>query len=252
MTSDSSTSAVFATAPALKTSAWVQIADSIAQAIAQGRYTPGEKLPSEHSLAEEFKVNRHTVRRSLASLNRQGLLKVIQGSGTYVEEFAVDLVINRRASHQQSLALAGLRGGLQLLSEQTLRANTTQARALKVPVRSALLKLTILGEAQGRPLHFSERLFPLPRFQQLTEVVVATGSISAGFKSCGVSDYSRVESRVSAQMPSELVAQHLRQPSSRPVLWVESTNVDEAGLPIEFASTWFAGDRVKLTVTNQQ
>jgi GntR family phosphonate transport system transcriptional regulator len=27
-------------------------------------------------------------------------------------------------------------------------------------------------------------------------------------------------------------------------------NVDTAGIPIEFATTWFAGDRVKLTVTH--
>jgi GntR family phosphonate transport system transcriptional regulator len=235
-----------------KISAWSHIAETLASAIAQGQFAPGQKLPSEHNLAQEFGVNRHTVRKSLASLCRQGLLRVTQGSGTYVEEFAVDLMINRRSSHHQSLALAGLKGGLQVLSEQTLRANTQQAKSLQVPVRSALLKLTILGEAQGRPLHFSERLFPLPRFQGLAKVIEATGSISAGFKSCGVLDYHRTESRVSAHMPSEVVALHLRQPVSRPVLWVESTNVDQSGSPIESASTWFAGDRVKLTVNHKE
>jgi GntR family transcriptional regulator, phosphonate transport system regulatory protein len=31
---------------------------------------------------------------------------------------------------------------------------------------------------------------------------------------------------------------------------VTSVNVDSAGVPIEFASTWFAGDRVRLTVSH--
>jgi len=230
-------------------SAWSSIASSISNAIANGTYTPGQRLPSENSLALEFNVNRHTVRRALAYLYRQGLLKIIQGSGTYVEEFAVDLVINKQASHRQSLALAGLRGGLSVLTSKTLRANATQAKLLKVPVRSSLLMLTILGEAQDRPLHFSERWFPLPRFQKLNDIVRQTGSISAGFRSCGVTHYTRNESRVSAQMPSALVAKNLRQPQSRPVLWVESINVDEFGVPIEYASTWFAGDRVKLTLS---
>ncbi|MGA8784451.1 MAG: UTRA domain-containing protein, partial [Polaromonas sp.] len=57
-------------------------------------------------------------------------------------------------------------------------------------------------------------------------------------------------SRITAQIPDAAIAAHLRQPVSRPVLQVESVNVDTAGLPIEFATTWFAGDRVKLTVTH--
>ena len=77
-----------------------------------------------------------------------------------------------------------------------------------------------------------------------------TGSISAGFRHCGVGQYSRLESRVAAQMPEREIADYLRQPQSRPVLRVESINIDEQGSPIEFATTWFAGDRVKLTISH--
>jgi GntR family phosphonate transport system transcriptional regulator len=34
------------------------------------------------------------------------------------------------------------------------------------------------------------------------------------------------------------------------VLRVDSVNVDTAGVPIEFAVTWFAGDRVHLVVAH--
>ena len=50
--------------------------------------------------------------------------------------------------------------------------------------------------------------------------------------------------------PEPLVASYLRQPINRPVLRVESVNIDTLGLPIEFATTWFSGDRVKLTVSH--
>ena len=65
---------------------------------------------------------------------------------------------------------------------------------------------------------------------------------------CGVSDYTRQESRITAELPSPELAEQLRQPAIRPVLLVESLNVDPTGTPIEWARTWFAGDRVKLTV----
>jgi GntR family phosphonate transport system transcriptional regulator len=110
------------------------------------------------------------------------------------------------------------------------------------------LCLNVLGEAEGQILHVSERFFPLPRFTGLDAVIAETGSITAAFAACGLTDYTRQESRITAQIPTAAIASHLRQPVSRPVLEVTSVNVDSAGIPIEFATTWFAGDRVKLTI----
>lgn len=229
---------------------WPRIAADLVEAIARGTYVPGQRLPSEHALAKQFGVNRHTIRRSLASLCSQGLLRVTQGSGTYVEEFAVDVVLTKRTRHQQSMAMAGLRGGLQVLAAAQVRANGAQAQALKVPVRSALLQLHVLAQAESLPLHVSERFFPLPRFSGLDDVVRATGSITAAFSAHGVSDYTRLESRISTQMPDATLAGRLRQPMNRPVLVVESVNTDMDGVPIEFATAWFAGDRITLTVSH--
>jgi len=94
----------------------------------------------------------------------------------------------------------------------------------------------------------SERFFPLPRFEGLDETIMQTGSITAAFATCGLSDYTRQESRIIAKIPSAEIAAHLRQPINRPVLEVTSINIDTLGLPIEFATTWFAGDRVNLMV----
>lgn len=231
---------------------WTRIAAELAEAIGSGIYPPGQRLPSEHALAEQYGVNRHTIRRSLASLSSQGLVRVTQGSGTYVEDFAVDLVLGRRTRHQQGLAQAGLRGSLVVLNEQKVRATALLAAALQVPARSTVLALHVLGEAEGQPLHLSERYFPLPRFEGLAQVVRDTGSITAGFTAHGVADYTRRESRITAELPTADIAAQLRQPASRPVLLVESLNVDLAGEPIEWARAWFAGDRVKLTIAHDE
>ncbi len=229
---------------------WTRIAAELSEAIGSGIYPPGQRLPSEHALAEQFGVNRHTIRRSLASLCSQGLVRITQGSGTYVEDFAVDLALGKRVRHQQGLAQAGLRGSLVVLHEQTVRATAALAKALQVPTRSPLLQLRVIGQAEGQPLHVSERYFPLPRFEGLAAVVRETGSITAGFTAHGVADYTRRESRITAELPEAAVAAELRQPATRPVLLVESLNVDLAGTPIEWARAWFAGDRVKLTITH--
>lgn len=242
------TSSASSLEPPARDSFWHRIAAQISEAISRGTYPPGERLPSEHALAEQFGVNRHTIRKSLASLSSQGLVRVTQGSGTYVEDFAVELMLGKRTRHQHSLKQAGLRGGLQVLEASTVRASSAQAKALALPARSKLLCLNVLGEAEGQVLHVSERYFPLPRFTGLDAVIAETGSITAAFAACGLTDYTRQESRITAQISSAAIAAHLRQPVSRPVLEVTSVNVDSDGTPIEFATTWFAGDRVKLTI----
>jgi GntR family phosphonate transport system transcriptional regulator len=181
-------------------------------------------------------------------LSSQGLVRVTQGSGTYVEDFAVELMLGKRTRHRQSLVQAGLRGGLQVLQASKVRANSAQAKALGLPVRSKLLCLNVLGEAEGQILHVSERFFPLPRFNGLDIAIAQTGSITAAFAACGLNDYTRQESRITAQIPQAGIAAQLRQPASRPVLEVTSVNIDSDGTPVEFATTWFAGDRVKLSI----
>jgi GntR family phosphonate transport system transcriptional regulator len=231
---------------------WVRIAAELADAIRQGLYAPGQRLPSEHALAEQFGVNRHTIRRSLASLCSEGVLRVTQGSGTYVEDFAIDVILSRRTRHQHNMALVGLRGHLLVLKSEKIRATAAAAKGLAMERGASVLRLSVLGQAEGQPIHYSVRHFPLPRFTDLAEQVRATGSITAAFAAHGVADYTRRESHISAQLPSAEVAAYLHQPVARPVLQVDSVNVDLAGVPIEWSSAWFPGDRIKLTVNHDE
>lgn len=231
-------------------SCWARIAQQLSDAIAQGLYGPGDRLPSEAALAAQFGVNRHTIRRSLASLNQRGLVRSNQGSGTFVEAFAVDLALGKRPRHRHNLAQAGLRGGFRVLRSHTIEANAEQAAALRLGQGSPLLCIQMLGEGEGFPLQVSERYFPLPRFERLADMVRRSGSITEAFMEHGVSDYVRQESRISARLPDPPVVDLLEQADARPVLLVSSVNVDTEGTPIEFALAWFAGDRVTLTVTH--
>lgn len=234
--------------PGARNSAWARIAENLTGAICAGDYPPGSRLPPESALADRFGVNRHTVRRALAALAARGMLRIVQGSGSYVEDIAVDLVLARRTRHALSLRLAGLPGSLHVLASAHVRAVADVARVLGVPVRSRVLRILTLGEAKGWPLHVAERYFPLPRFKDLDRRVASSGSITKGFAALGVPDYVRRESRISALLPPAEIAALLAQPAGRPALCVQSLNEDLDGTPIESATGYFAGDRVALTV----
>jgi DNA-binding FadR family transcriptional regulator len=61
-----------------------QIADRIAELIADGEFPVGARLPPERDLALQFGVSRPTVREALISLEISGLVEVRTGSGAYV------------------------------------------------------------------------------------------------------------------------------------------------------------------------
>jgi len=62
-----------------------QIARTIAASIEDGQYAPGDRLPSERELAENFGVSRPTIRDAMIALEFQGLVEARQGSGVYVK-----------------------------------------------------------------------------------------------------------------------------------------------------------------------
>src|ERR1700732_2954993 len=66
-----------------------QVFDAIKEAILSGHYEPGQKLPSEAHLLEEFATSRITVIRALRELQQRGLVQRRAGSGTYVTDGVV-------------------------------------------------------------------------------------------------------------------------------------------------------------------
>ncbi|MFE4626027.1 GntR family transcriptional regulator [Streptomyces mirabilis] len=63
---------------------WRQIADEIAQQIAEGIYAPDDRLPSVQALVDQGKGATATVHRAYQALEAEGLVRTAQGSGTTV------------------------------------------------------------------------------------------------------------------------------------------------------------------------
>ena len=66
--------------------AYEQVKAWIRQHIASGQWKPGDPVPSEAALMEQFGVSRMTVNRALRELAAEGLVTRVQGSGTRVAE----------------------------------------------------------------------------------------------------------------------------------------------------------------------
>ena len=70
-----------------------EIVDQIRDLVIQGKLKPGDKLPSERELVEQFQVSRASIREALSALQIMGLLEVRSGEGTFVKKLQSESVI---------------------------------------------------------------------------------------------------------------------------------------------------------------
>jgi DNA-binding FadR family transcriptional regulator len=66
------------------------ITRALTDEIVSGRLQPGDRLPTEHYLSENFGVSRNVIREAIASLRVQGLIESRQGVGAFVTMSASD------------------------------------------------------------------------------------------------------------------------------------------------------------------
>lgn len=75
-----------------------QVAAQLSDQITEGRWKPGEKLPSESELCAALKIGRSTLREALKSLAFVGMVQMRPGDGTYVIEESgplIDRILSR-------------------------------------------------------------------------------------------------------------------------------------------------------------
>lgn len=64
---------------------YLSLKNKICEKIFRGEYKEGENISPERVLSETYKVSRVTVRKSLALLEKDGIVERVQGSGTRVK-----------------------------------------------------------------------------------------------------------------------------------------------------------------------
>lgn len=227
---------------------WRQIAATLEAEIARGSKTAGERLPTEAVLTLRFGVNRHTVRRALEDLEARGLIRVEQGRGAFVAEDVVDYRLGPRTRFSELVRRENREPAGRILRITEIQAETMLAEALGIRRGRLVLRVDRLGLADGRPVVLGTHHLPLPRCAAAQEVLETRPSITAALEACGVPDYRRQSSRITARLPTPEEADLLQQSRSRPVLVTESVNVDPAGQPVDWTVAVYAAGRVQLVV----
>ncbi|MBI1416448.1 MAG: phosphonate metabolism transcriptional regulator PhnF [Limimaricola sp.] len=227
---------------------WHSIAETLTAEIASGQYRPGDRLPSEADLARRFGVHRHTLRRAMAKLAEGGLVHSRRGAGVFVAARPADYALGRRVRFHRNIAATGRIPGRQLLALETRRANATEAAALGLAPGDMVHAYGGVSLADAEPIALFLSVFPASALPGLPEALRADRSITAALAACGVTDHLRARTRISAALATPVQAAQLHLAAGAPLLRTEALNTDAGGRPVEYGLTWFAGERVSLTL----
>jgi len=229
---------------------WRQVADGIERGIADGTFAAGEKLPGETEIAETYRVNRHTVRRALAALAERGLVRAERGSGTYVEARRLAYPLRSRTRFSEIVGAGGREPRGQLIDASTDVATRELARELGLKTGAALIRIEALRFADRTPICVSTTWLAADRFPDAGRVFAKLRSMTGLLAHYGINDYRRASTRISAAIAEATDAARLDLSLGRPILVVDSTDVDTSGSPLVTKRSRFAAERVEFLVEN--
>ena len=227
---------------------FLQIANHIRSQIARGELQPGDEVPSERQIAEEWSVSRPTATRALAALRAEELVEARQGAGTFVKQ---QPRLHRRARDRYERARTT--GKVYVAGEY---ADITHAElALPDEAAAVALGIGVGGKAvrRRRIVHdeagvaeVSTSWFPEKTGRQarrlLSKTRIREGTLAYVEQATGRRGKSATD-RISARLasPEEAVALGLSGPEA--VLVVHHTSYDSEGQPMEFTEAVYPPGR---------
>lgn len=229
---------------------WRQVADGIERGIADGRFAAGERLPGETEIAETYRVNRHTVRRALAALAERGLVRAERGSGTYVEAPRIAYPLRSRTRFSEIVGAGGREPRGQLIGASEEPATRELAKQLGLKTGTPLVRIDALRLADRTPICVGTTWLAAARFPDAGRTYERVRSTTKLLAHYGIRDYRRASTRVSAAIVDAADAIRLDLALGRPVLVVDSTDVDADGEPLLTTRARFAAERIEFLVEN--
>lgn len=200
----------------------------------------GEGLPTERSIAEEFRVSRATVRRALDELAGSGLVYRIQGSGTYVGDPSMVSKDLHLTSFSEDMRERGMLPESRVLTRGDVRADELTAARLRLAPQTELLRVERLRLADGRPMAVETCFFQASLVQQIG--LDFTRSVYAQLREAGMA-LARAAETIDTVNLDATTAHLLDQAVGAAALRVRRVSYTKKNEPVEVAESVYRGDR---------
>ena len=228
---------------------YAQVVAEIKRRIERGDYPPGELLPSEHQLVDEFGVSRPTIVKALSSLRQDGWIDTQQGKGSFVRGRPALAGADRTRPAESALELpeTALSGELVQAGVKLAPAYVTTLLGLE-PGAKAFLRQRLLSDDDGEPVELASLWLPL-------ELAAGTDLASPDLLGESIRHHLQARKkvrldhaveRISARKPTGEEAGLLNLAQDTPVLNVIVTAYDATARPVQVVDLVLPGDRHEI------
>lgn len=217
-----------------------------------GVLKPGDEVPSEKDLMEQYNVSRATVRRALDELVRHGYVTRHQGRGTYVSVKLEDTRAERLRGFLEDMSARGFKIGAKILFNGTVPAPLKVSKQLGLPEGTPVYLIRRIGTVEGEPiglaevwLGISDRL-DISR-EELAKMEVLHTFLESLFMEKYGTHFANGEKSIEATAATPEEAQLLETETDAPMLLVRVLIRSSTGKALVFIKTLYRGDRYVYT-----
>ncbi|MBG0814653.1 GntR family transcriptional regulator [Planomonospora sp. ID82291] len=232
------------------------IADHLRRRIKSGELAPGDQVPTEREIREEFGVSQPVARQAVAQLRAEGLVVSQQGRGSFVRGGAelVRYTGTRYSRDQKPNRLEEKDGGWQAdvsAEFRQVQASPEVADRLHIPHGDMVSEVVYRWRVDGETVQVSTQWEPLSLtrgtpIEKPSSGLVDEPDVIARFDSIGL-PVDEVRERIRSRMPTPDEVHEMRVPVGVPVFEIERTHYSR--VPVETAIIILRCDRFVIDNT---
>ncbi len=222
---------------------YYQLKAYIQEQITSGVWKPGERIPSESEIGDEFNISRTTTRQAIGELVNEGFLNRKHGVGTFVALPRIEKRITKLTGFTQDMRARGLKPSSRVLERKTAYATAFVARQLCISENAPVILINRLRLADDEPMGIDIVYYPYDRFSGLLEEDLVDKSLYELLQARYNTVPTRSEMSLSSVACIPDYARHLKVPRNSPILQIERTTYDQGDKPFEQVLAVYRGDR---------
>lgn len=228
-----------------------RIRKGILDLLSRNDYQPGDKIPTEQELIEEFNVSRSTLREGLHLLEEERVLRTKHGSGrfllTSIQDINVDVTELQSVTHM--LEGYGISGTIKVLDISEISADETVASHLDLVKGDPVVSIERIRYVEEVPVIYSIDMLPKRILKNPWSKSDFSGSLLYYLETqYGILlDHSR--STISALLLEDALATRIGVNPFIPWILFEQINCGQNYEPIIFSKDYHRADQFKFHIT---
>lgn len=224
-----------------------QIGEALRIRIESGELSPGDQIPSENELTEQYHVSRNTARLAIGSLMLEGLVYRVKGRGTFVAAERLRYGLMHMNSFTEEMQQRGLEPGSRILVFSRECPSKKISQKLRINHNSMVYRVERLRLADGKPMAINLSFIPVYLCPDLEDEDLATGSLYALLENQYGYRLGYAEYLIKTAAADERQSSLLEVGIDSTLLVREGTTYLEDGTPIEHTMLFNRADRYEFT-----